>query len=361
MPKGINRRDFEHFSGCLLGGAIGDALGAPAEFFSLSDIRRTFGKNGIEDFEEARGLDGKLYGKKGEFTDDTQMTLFTAEGLLRANCRYNHKGICNPITVVYHAYLRWLHTIGQTSNDESFEEKDDGWLITLKELHHRRAPGKTCISALQSGRWGTADTPINNSKGCGGIMRVAPVGLFVSQERAFEMGRDIAAITHGHPTGYLAAGFLALLLSQLIHGDSLQNSIRGAKQLLKSVPHSSECLEAIESALYHFSNSEPSPETVEKLGQGWIAEEALAISLYCSMAAGQSFAKGVLLAVNHSGDSDSTGAITGNILGALLGRKAIPEHWIERIQMRAIIDELSQDLLSGFRDDDSWWSKYPGW
>jgi ADP-ribosyl-[dinitrogen reductase] hydrolase len=91
--------------GCLLGGAVGDALGAPVEFLSLAEIRRRFGPDGIRDYAHA-------YGRLGAITDDTQMTLFTAEGLLRAWVRGTVKGLYHPPGVIHHAYLRWLVTQG---------------------------------------------------------------------------------------------------------------------------------------------------------------------------------------------------------------------------------------------------------
>jgi ADP-ribosylglycohydrolase len=71
--------------GCLLGGAVGDALGAPVEFLSLQEIRDKFGPAGIHDYARA-------YGRRGAIADDTQMTLFTAEGLLRATMRWLDRG-----------------------------------------------------------------------------------------------------------------------------------------------------------------------------------------------------------------------------------------------------------------------------
>ena len=97
------------------------------------------------------------------------------------------------------------------------------------------------------------------------------------------------------------------------------------------------------------------------MGEGWVAEEALAISLYCALCAENDFKKGVLLTVNHSGDSDSTGAITGNILGCMLGNSSIPEKWIEQLELKEIIKQLGVDLFIQFRNDRQWWGQYPGW
>jgi ADP-ribosylglycohydrolase len=112
-------------------------------------------------------------------------------------------------------------------------------------------------------------------------------------------------------------------------------------------------------ALWRDGNLKPSPEVIERLGGGWVGEEALAISLYCALAAQDDFARGVLLAVNHSGDSDSTGAIAGNILGLMLGVEAIPEKWVAELELRAEIETVAGDLFKRFEDTDAWWERYP--
>lgn len=352
-----SRRDREHFRGCLLGGAVGDALGAPVEFLSLTEIRARFGAEGIRDYVAA-------YGRVGAVTDDTQMTLFTGEGLLRAAVRGNERGICHPPSIVHHAYVRWLYTQGETTRSDRprlwEDSRPDGWLVTLPELHARRAPGNTCLSALHEEDFGTPDRPINDSKGCGGVMRVAPVGLMLSVD-AFGLGCETGAITHGHPSGFLSAGFLAETIRGIIDGAGLPESIARALHTLEKQPRHEETSSAVRRALELAQSRPATAETVESLGGGWVGEEALAISLYCALAAGGDFEAGIRLAVNHGGDSDSTGAITGNILGALLGEGAIPQRWLGKLELRREIECMADDLLTGYHDDDAWRARYPGW
>ena len=93
QPKTTTPTPRERAIGCLLGGAIGDALGAPIEFDSISEIRSQFGLNGLTHFAPA-------YGRTGAITDDTQMTLFSAEGLIRAQARWADRGLVNMAWIV---------------------------------------------------------------------------------------------------------------------------------------------------------------------------------------------------------------------------------------------------------------------
>jgi len=339
----------DRVAGCLLGGAVGDALGAPVEFLCLSEIRARFGPEGIRGYAPA-------YGRLGAITDDTQMTLFTAEGLIRARQRHRERGICKPAMVIWHAYLRWLGTQGIQRFDPELPAQHDGWLYERPEPHSRRAPGNTCLSALESGEFGTVERPLNTSKGCGGVMRLAPVGLIADE--LFKVGCETAAITHGYPTGYLAAGFLAHLIAALVRGRDLDGAIAAAREELRKWHDHEDCLAAVDGAVHHASRACPTAEEVEELGAGWVAEEALAISLFCALRA-DDFAYGLRLAVNHSGDSDSTGAITGSILGCLWGRSSIPDAMLADLELRDVIEELSSDLLGSQSSQDH--RKYPTW
>ncbi|MCC6887449.1 MAG: ADP-ribosylglycohydrolase family protein [Hyphomicrobiales bacterium] len=352
------RISIDRVRGALLGGAVGDALGAAIEFLTLAEIRAEFGDAGLSDYVPA-------YGRRGAITDDTQMTLFTAEGLLRAWVRHRKRGICGVPSVIHHAYLRWLLTQGEKPMSGR-KVGTDGWLYAVPELHSRRAPGNTCLGALAAVE--ALGLPArNNSKGCGGVMRVAPAGLFAQllgdNATVFKTASEAAALTHGHPTGFLTAGYHAVVIAALTRGETLPRALDAADNELKQHPDYGECARAIEAARALAARGRPSPEQLETLGGGWIAEEALAIAV-CSALAAKDFSDGVLLAVNHSGDSDSTGAIAGNVLGTLYGIAAIPTHWLEELELRAEIDCLASDLYDVVSDrvtSSEAWDRYPGW
>lgn len=348
--------------GCLLGGALGDALGAPVEFLSASDITHRYGSTGIS----APPAPARI-------TDDTQMTLFTAEGLIRSSIRRRERGLSHRPTVVWHAYLRWLVTQGaRTAHTRSplsgdVEDHRDGWLLDLPALHERRAPGNTCLSALRSGRMGTVKNPINDSKGCGGVMRTAPAGL-CGDTGAFALGRDVAAITHGHPAGHDASGALALLVDRLAGGSSLDRAVRVMREVVASEAGDHATVDALASAVDAARSAPGDAKMLATLGEGWVAEEALAIAVYCALsrpgAAPEDFAAALTLAANHGGDSDSTAAITGNVLGAAHGEGALPAPWLGRLELRTEITRLADDMVAEFAGGghpEDWQRRYPAW
>ncbi len=348
--------------GCLLGGALGDALGAGVEFLSLDEIRRVHGSAGV------RGLTA-AYGVHAPITDDTQMTLFTAEGLIRASVRSRSRGICHPPTVVWRAYLRWL----ATQENAGPSPDTDGWLAAQPLLYARRAPGNACMSGLRMPEMGTPAHPANPiSKGCGAVMRSAPFGLLPKgPEAAWALAAECAVLTHGHPSGYLAAAAFAWIINAVVDGHTVTAAAESALGRLASEQDGGEVVNALRAALGAAADGTPTPERVESLGAGWVAEEALAIAVYCAAAAPENPRAALLAAVNHSGDSDSTGAICGNIIGVVLGESALPAEWVEGLEGYDLVRHVADDFvleMSGVTEvSDGWgaatsdWSnRYPG-
>lgn len=361
----MTRMTRDHFIGCLLAGAVGDALGWPVEFYSIDEIVERFGPAGIVNMVPG---ERELF----EITDDTQMTLFTSEGLLRAWAAARQSGeVPDFVSAVRHSYLCWLKTQGETPSSPNPEFHINGWLPDIEGLYRQRAPGNTCLSALREGTYSENGVATNNSKGCGGVMRAAPAGLMAARihegnlasaaRLAFEIGCATAALTHGHPSGIYPAGALAVVVATIIADGSIEEGINTALGFLDEKAGSTETIDAIQSALklWRGQSVSPSPESIESLGGGWVGEEALAISLYCALVAGEDLAKGIGLAVNHSGDSDSTGAIAGNILGALLGEQAIPHDWLNQLELIDVIRQVGNDLFTAFESSESWLMRYP--
>ncbi len=331
----------ERIRGCLLGGAVGDALGAPYEFATWDQIQEALGPAGVTDVFPP-----------GRFTDDTQMTLFTCEGLIHAQFRYLSRGIIHPPSILHLSYLHWLVTQGyEWLTIGRGEERPGGWLVQEPKLHRQEAPGATCLSALQSGDLSPTGRAPNHSKGCGGVMRAAPAGfvgpMATDQEMAYRSGCDAAAVTHGHPDGIHSAGLFAALISGVMQGYSLRESYKKAAPLTTD-----RMREVVGRALSLGEAGVPEPEVIENhLGGGWVGDEALAIAVACAVGA-PDYTTGVLAAVNHSGDTDSTGSICGNLLGALYGEERIPTRWLEKLDGREIVASVADDCVT-------WTLKYP--
>ena len=236
----------------------------------------------------------------------------------------------------------------------------DGWLIRERRLWARRAPGNTCLSALR-----LADTEpqaANNSKGCGTVMRDAPFGLIFNPEQAFTEAVSAAWTTHGHPSARYSSGALAVIVAYLMRGEVLPRAVEQAIDVLRHERESEEVVAALRGAVV-LSTAPDWRDRLPELGEGWVAEEALAIAVLCALAAPDA-EEAIIAAVNHGGDSDSAGSITGNIVGALHGPDCLPAAWTGQVEMTDVIRRLSADLdriVSGGAASQEYWTDYPGW
>ncbi len=355
--------------GSLFGGAIGDALGYPVEFLRSKEIFSRYGEKGICAY---RLQDGQAL-----ISDDTQMSLFTACGILYGDTRLRMRGMGAPMsTYIYEAYLDWLSTQRGVKPEEKVS-----WLCNVPALYSLRAPGNTCLEALGSGQMGTIKKPVINSKGCGGIMRVAPVALYFKNTETKDrisyvdkLGAAAAAITHGHPLGWLPSAALVHVISRLVYGgctygEGLRDILQECEDTLLDLYGDGEDMQK----LFHLialaeklaENDRPDVENIEKIGGGWVAEETLAIALYCCLRYPDDFDKALIASVNHGGDSDSTGAVAGNIMGAVCGYDRIAEKWKAELELKDVILEIADDLAGGCRmwefsdyTDEKWAHKY---
>ena len=341
------RRD--RVRGCLLGLAVGDAYGAPLEFMRRREIASRFGTDGPDELSAWGG------GPGGRFTDDTQMSVATARGLLdwRATSGWRRGGAVDHEALaraVKRRYVAWYRS----------------------EQWRGRGPGTTCLEALRSG------APVD-SKGCGGVMRVAPLGCAGLGGDAFEAGVRAAAITHGDPTSDAASGFQALLVDGLVGGVGLSTAVAaardamaqwpasrdaaersdGVRRVLEQRTASRDALEAVDAAVALASDDSidtyeaigrvghVGAETPDAGGKGWVAEEALGIGLLCALRFAGDFAAALRAAAVVSGDSDSTASIAGAIVGAAAGLGCIPHPWLDAVEDRDELLELADELAGG--------------
>ena len=204
------------------------------------------------------------------------------------------------------------------------------------------------MGACSDGATGTPENPINNSKECGGVMRVAPVGLWLSlgDEETFELAARCAAQTHGHPSGYLSAGAIASIVRNLLGGLVPGRCAERSIEIARNWTGAGETVAAMERAREMAGQrTADRASAVAQLGKGWVGEEALAIGLYSALVA-SNFADAVRIASNHGGDSDSTASIAGQIHGAWKGLAGIPHTWIRRLDTLDPLLEVAEHIIA---------------
>lgn len=351
--------------GCMVGGAVGDALGYAVEFEEYRTIVKKYGVKGITRYQlDRRGL--------AEISDDTQMSLFTAAGILLGMTRSYMRGIMGRIDYYCRfTYLDWLHTQEWTSRHK--DARVDSWLMDVSGLYARRAPGNTCLSAMHSIEENREAR--NNSCGCGGVMRTAPLALlnqlhgYADRDKLYcdMCAAEAARITHKHPLGFIPSAILNDMLMQILEGIEgkeqrpeyfVERALQRLPEIVSEADEGKKYGELwpeeirkqkrlISKALDLAFTDIEDHYAIESIGGGWTGHEALAIAIYSATKHQNSFEDAIISSVNHSGDSDSTGAICGNIMGCLMGRNAIPAHFTEHLELLNVIEEMATDLFTG--------------
>jgi ADP-ribosylglycohydrolase len=361
----VEQQDFRsRVRGCLLGGAIGDALGAGVDTLTPDEIRAAHGGvagDAVIGFVPA-------YGRRGAVTAATQLTLFTVDGLIRAQVRRD-TGAWHPPTDVHRAHLRWAAT--QRDWGPDVRRKDNGWLAQEEWLYVRRDPAISCLTGLGDEAMGTLERPKNPAaRDPGAVVRSAPFGLLVGWEPQLvcQLAVECAAQTHGHPTAYLSAGAFAVIVHGLARGEPLYRAVQRALALLALRAGHESVTDALQHALGAVQHGVPGPARIAELGDGRAAEEALAVAVYCALV-GEDVRHGLRLAVNHDGPSGATGALCGALLGTLHGETALPPAWLAELEGRATLLELADDfamemtqgpaLHSAAITESGWLVRYP--
>lgn len=157
--------------------------------------------------------------------------------------------------------------------------------------------------------------------------------------------------------------------SHLIHDieESLQKALQQYKDKFNvyDEKYYDYFVELVEKAIQLSKENKSDIDAIRELGEGWVAEETFAIAVYSCLKYKNSFEDAVICSVNHDGDSDSTGAVTGNIMGVYLGYDSIPDYYIDHLKLKDVIYEMANDLATevpvdgyGSNTDDYWEKKY---
>lgn len=360
-------RKQDQVRGCLLGAAAGDALGYGVEALSLEEILERFGPEGIQGYDTINGY--------AHISCNTQQALFTANGLLFGATRGATRGVMAPYVKYLEAFYRdWAAT--QRYTGRRGPVKAYAWLCCVDTLFSRRNPDHTTLFCVDRDRLGTTHEPVNRSRNHYGLTRSIPIGLFLEprgsgRQEAALLGAESAALTVGDPLGFLPAAFLADLLNRILFDPPesfiallCRTCAAMERQFGSQFPQTRE----ICAALYKMQVIAGEPLEPREVLERLHPQDALSVlagACYVCLKFPGDFDRGIVAAVNHSGLSAAVGAVAGAILGAMLGTDGVPEFYLEPLELRAVMEELADDLFQGCsltRDgrlfDDQWDQKY---
>ncbi len=336
------------YRGCLLGLAVGDAMGYTVDNRSWQQIQEDYGPHGLLGYDLVNGY--------ADVTSYTQLAAFTCNGLLLGLTRGQVTGKMAP----------FIKYIGLSSREWAISQRPWGrpsrtycWLLRRQELCRRHCMDTRMLDTLNRQNLGTPETPTNRFDSPSGLTSAIGVGLFYHPDRMDQqeidlLGAEAVALTHGSPTAFLSGAVLSHIISRLI-----QNRKQNLKALvLEAVDacidrfgHQYSQIYELSTLVRHAITYAGSPnlkpvDVMERLGCD-SAAQVLAGAVYACLSSGEDFDTAVITAVNHSGRSAAVGAVTGAILGLRLGEEALPDFYISCLEPAEILRELADDLFTG--------------
>lgn len=336
------------YRGCLLGMAVGDAMGYTVDNRSWQEIQEDYGPNGLLGYDLVNGY--------ADVTSYTQLAAFTCNGLLFGLTRGQMLGKMAP----------FIKYIALSSREWAASQRSWGrpsrnycWLLRRQELCRRYCMDTRMLDTLSRETLGTLETPVNNFSSPGGLTSAIGVGLFFDEDRMDQqeidrLGAEAVALTHGSPTAFLSGAVLAHLMSRLLEKPkaSLKAlAIEAVEAMKNQFGHQYSQAYEIATLVRHAITYAESPnlrggEVMERLGCD-SAAQVLAGAVYACLASRGDFDAAMILAVNHSGRSAAVGAIVGAVLGIRLGEEALPDFYIECLEPAETLRELADDLYTG--------------
>jgi len=302
------------FMGTLVGFAVGDALGMPAEFLTRSQIRSFYGKP-INGFLQAHPGHASDFLPAGSYTDDTQMMIATAE------CLIEHRRM-DPARQA-EALLGWYRN-------------------TIPHRTPMRANLRACKHLAAGRAWSKSGV---FSSGCGAAVRMPPIGLFLSQDTdaLIKAALDDCTITHTEPRARAASVAVAYLVARLILSNEScypGDQVMEAADRVSSIDQDMAAMMRWVTQIVHL----PPEEALFEIGTSSDSLEAVPAAIYCFLKHPRHFEGAVLSAVNAGDAADSIGAMAGCFVGALAGIQVIPRQWRAGVENSEFLAEVGESL-----------------
>lgn len=336
------------YRGCLLGLAVGDALGYTVQSHSLKEIREDYGPNGLMGYDNDSGF--------AEVTSYTQLAAFTCNGLLLGLTRGQMKGTMSPfVNYIRLAQREWAASQQRWGRpDQTF-----CWLMGRKEICRRHNMDTWMTDVLARKKLGTPEEPVNRFDSPGAITAAVGVGLSIrpdmmDQEEIDRLGAEAVALTHGSPLAFLPGAFIAHLVSKTLWNPEIplrelveETMDTFSNQFYIQYSQVSEVCALVKQAIAMAQDTDlKHMDAMERLRCENCAQ-ILAGAVYAVLKCEEDFDTAMVIAVNHSGRSAAVGAIAGAILGARLGNEALPGFYLEDLEATHVLAELADDLFQG--------------
>lgn len=349
----------EAYRGCLLGLAVGDAMGYTVDSKSWDEICADYGPNGLLGYDLVNGT--------ADITSYTQLCAFMCNGLMLGAIRGNPELLPRYMAMSMREWAKSQQFRGTT-------EKTNCWLAQVPQMRRRHCMDTRMLDALSRDTFGTPEKPMFRSTTPASITTAVAVGLGVlpaniEPQRIGDLGAQAVAFTHGDPDSFLAGAFVSYAIAAILQEPDTALSAHftrasDAVSLLYTdrYPETEAVLGKIRRAMELTRDAELTPLAAMTLLGCTTASECVAGAVYAAMIHMSNFDEGMIAAVNHSGRSAAVGALTGAFLGARLGADALPEFYLESLESAPVLCELADDLTQAKMVmrifDDSWDSKY---
>lgn len=334
--------------GCLLGMAVGDAMGHTVNSLSWDQIREDYGPNGLLGYDLVNGY--------ADATSYTQLAAFTCCGLLLGLTRGQLRGRMAPfIRYISLAVREWA----QSQRYHAVPGRTYCWVYQVPELRRHFCVDTFMLDTLSREKLGTPEEPANRLTGPGSLTTAISIGLFYSPERITRqeidrLGAEAVALSHGGQTAFLSGAVLAHMVTELLCNpdEAPEAVVRGALDAVEELFGGAyyqmrQVRSIVEEAIALADNPDcAQPEAMERL-ECTTAAQVLAGAVYAWLVSGGDFDTAMIVSVNHSGKSAAVGAVTGALMGAVLGEAALPDFYIECLEPADTLRELADDLAQG--------------
>ena len=350
---------FSAHRGCLLGMAIGDALGYTVDDKTWQEIQDLYGPNGLRGFDMQES-------EYAQVSSHTQIAAYLLNGFLLAVSR----GKSDYLRFSKVALREW------TRSQQYYRDPEESycWLAKLPRLRQRRCRDARMLSTLRLEQFGTVDTPHNHNNAPGSLTAAAATAMFYNEKRLTPqqvgtLAGELVALTHGDPETILCGVVLSYALTGILQEPSLPllEQFRMAIEVMDSQFRSrffqaEELAMQLRRTIALAKSGTVTPfEGMEQL-ECMDAAQCLSGAMFACLMHPNDFDEAIVTAVNHSGLSAATGAIVGAIMGAKLGQDALPEFYLESIECAEALAILAADVVTATPTlsvfDDTWDHKY---